>query len=399
MTDEPTSPHDGGRPGADRLGAELAALRSSVEATVDVDAALEALHRDAGSDDRRSGRARWLRVAASIAASIAVLGGGLAVWQLRDDGVTVTADRVPDMSLDADPLEDFCAGQPRFVYLVPSATPEQERAVAAALEDIEGVGRIVHLDRDATYEEFQRLFADQPELFESSRPEGLPTSYRVWSEPGATEAVEELAALPAVLRVERGEQYLCDESGRFTSVGFRIFIDGEPVPAREIAGALANVVTTGSDDHVGQFERIAAAHAVSNRLLTDPRPAPRRTRDRGGHHGCDPGGRLPRGLAGAGPTDRSRRCRRRPRRAGEGRGGTRTVPGVGAAVGRAHLRRPRSGRRPPGVVRRAARPSWRRGVDAVGCDVARRSGRPRVRLAGGVTDSHCRHRRCATIDR
>ncbi|MEI2698373.1 MAG: permease-like cell division protein FtsX [Microthrixaceae bacterium] len=65
-----------------------------------------------------------------------------------------------------------------FVYMNPSATDEQIDSVARSLEDNPQVDSVEFLDEVATFEEFQRLFEDQPEFVSAIKPEELPQSFR-----------------------------------------------------------------------------------------------------------------------------------------------------------------------------------------------------------------------------
>ena len=47
-------------------------------------------------------------------------------------------------------------------------------------------------DRDETFEEFQTLFRDQPDLINSIKPEDLPTSFRIKPESTDAEVVSSL---------------------------------------------------------------------------------------------------------------------------------------------------------------------------------------------------------------
>ena len=61
----------------------------------------------------------------------------------------------------------------------PPATDEQIDSVARSLEDNPQVDSVEFLDEVATFEEFQRLFEDQPDFVSAIKPEELPQSFRV----------------------------------------------------------------------------------------------------------------------------------------------------------------------------------------------------------------------------
>ena len=98
-----------------------------------------------------------------------------------------------------------------FVYMNPSATQEQIDSVNTSLNDNPQVESVTFLDQDATYEEFKRLFADQPVFVETIEAAELPQSFRV--KPTSTDADvvsavgTEFENMPGVYRVEYAEEY------------------------------------------------------------------------------------------------------------------------------------------------------------------------------------------------
>lgn len=98
-----------------------------------------------------------------------------------------------------------------FVYMNPSATDEQIESVRNGLNDNPQVESVDFLDEEATFAEFQRLFADQPDFVSAIRPEELPQSFRV--KPSSTDADvvsavgAEFEDMAGVLRVEYAEEY------------------------------------------------------------------------------------------------------------------------------------------------------------------------------------------------
>lgn len=98
-----------------------------------------------------------------------------------------------------------------FVYMNPTATEDQIDSVRTSLDENPQVESITFLDREATFEEFQRLFADQPDFVTAIRPEELPQSFRV--KPSSTDADvvaavgSEFENMTGVLRVEYAEEY------------------------------------------------------------------------------------------------------------------------------------------------------------------------------------------------
>lgn len=101
--------------------------------------------------------------------------------------------------------------QQLFVYMNPSATEEQTDAVSRALDESGQVDKVEFYDRERTFEEFQTLFREQPDLVNSVKPEDLPTSFRV--KPTSTDAEvvsslgDSLESLEGVLRVAYAAEY------------------------------------------------------------------------------------------------------------------------------------------------------------------------------------------------
>jgi cell division transport system permease protein len=98
-----------------------------------------------------------------------------------------------------------------FVYMNPGATQEQVDSITKELDDSPQVDSVEFFDREKSFEEFQRLFKDQPDLVATIKPEDLPSSFRI--KPTSTDA-EVVASLgdafqskPGVLRVEYAAKY------------------------------------------------------------------------------------------------------------------------------------------------------------------------------------------------
>ena len=98
-----------------------------------------------------------------------------------------------------------------FVYMNPTASEEQIDSVNKSLGDNPQVASVDFLDKDATFGEFERLFADQPDFVSAIKPEELPQSFRV--KPASTDADvvsavgAEFKNMTGVLRVEYAEEY------------------------------------------------------------------------------------------------------------------------------------------------------------------------------------------------
>lgn len=66
-----------------------------------------------------------------------------------------------------------------IVFMQPDATEAQMDAMAGALDSNPQVKEVQFTDQEAAFEEFRRMFANQPDMVEVMTPEVLPTSYRV----------------------------------------------------------------------------------------------------------------------------------------------------------------------------------------------------------------------------
>jgi hypothetical protein len=62
--------------------------------------------------------------------------------------------------------------------------PQIKAKVLAANPDV--VGSVVAQTQQQTFEEFQHMFADQPDLLRTTRPDALPAVVKVWPKAGAS---------------------------------------------------------------------------------------------------------------------------------------------------------------------------------------------------------------------
>lgn len=103
------------------------------------------------------------------------------------------------------------AEQQLFIYMNPSATDDQISAIERSLEDSPQVKEVDFYDRERTFEEFQKLFREQPDLVSSVKPEDLPTSFRVKPTKTNADVVSSLGdsfrSQPGVLRVAYAAEY------------------------------------------------------------------------------------------------------------------------------------------------------------------------------------------------
>ena len=189
-------------------------LRTGVEETVDVDGSLTDVHRTPVARPAR----RWAAAAVASVAAIAVAAVLVSGWADREPSETVAADA--SVSRESDPTEQQpsestpasaapdCGEPQMYVYMEPTATPEQVEAARVQLAELAPGIEWEYLDQATTYAEFQRLFEDQPDFVESISPDDLPTSFR--GVPGAELAsidVDALQSVPGVLRVEHADEY------------------------------------------------------------------------------------------------------------------------------------------------------------------------------------------------
>lgn len=98
-----------------------------------------------------------------------------------------------------------------FVYMNPSATQEQITAMSKTLDTSPQVKEFQFYDASRSYEEFKRLFRDQPDLINTIKPEDLPQSFRIKPKSTDAEVVSSLGdtlqAKEGVLRVEYAAEY------------------------------------------------------------------------------------------------------------------------------------------------------------------------------------------------
>jgi len=98
-----------------------------------------------------------------------------------------------------------------FVYMNPSATQEQITAMSKTLDTSPQVKEFQFYDASRSYEEFKRLFRDQPDLINTIKPEDLPQSFRIKPKSTDAEVVsslgDTLGAKEGVLRVEYAAEY------------------------------------------------------------------------------------------------------------------------------------------------------------------------------------------------
>ncbi len=91
--------------------------------------------------------------------------------------------------------QQFEGGVEFIVFMNPNATDAQIDAVRTELEDNPQIRSAEFCDQECAYEEFQELFADDPQLIENVEPEILPPSFKVKPVDAETDSVEALGAV------------------------------------------------------------------------------------------------------------------------------------------------------------------------------------------------------------
>lgn len=98
-----------------------------------------------------------------------------------------------------------------FVYMNPAATADQIQAMNKTLDSSPQVKSFDFYDSAKSFDEFKRLFRDQPDLLNTIKPEDLPQSFRIKPKSTDAEVVsslgDELHSKEGVLRVEYAAEY------------------------------------------------------------------------------------------------------------------------------------------------------------------------------------------------
>jgi hypothetical protein len=190
-------------------------LRDVVVATTDVEASLDDLHDRVGAG--RSGRRRWVGVVGAAAGLALVAGAAFVFTRSGSTDVTAAADPAvagdpAEPSAPASSTPDDTAASPSvtddcrvntFIYLVPEASAEQVQGMRSTLESLD-LEPYEFLDRDATAQEFRRLFADHPDFVDAVDPSELPQSFRL-PESLPAQTITAIEGTPGVLRIESSD--------------------------------------------------------------------------------------------------------------------------------------------------------------------------------------------------
>ncbi|MFV0527052.1 MAG: cell division protein FtsX [Acidimicrobiales bacterium] len=99
-----------------------------------------------------------------------------------------------------------------IVWMNTDASPDNIDATAQFLDNSPTVKSYTYVDQDATFEEFQTFFQDQPEVLDLVEPDQLPTSYRVVPQVADLAYIkavgQEMESLPGVDSVDYAEEYI-----------------------------------------------------------------------------------------------------------------------------------------------------------------------------------------------
>lgn len=98
-----------------------------------------------------------------------------------------------------------------FIYMNPTSTQEQIDSISKELKSSPQVKEVDYFDRQRSFDEFKRLFREQPDLVATIKPEDLPPSFRIKPTSTDAEVVSSLGdafqSKPGVLRVEYAAKY------------------------------------------------------------------------------------------------------------------------------------------------------------------------------------------------
>lgn len=82
-----------------------------------------------------------------------------------------------------------------MVYLQPDITEAERKVVEQSLKSNPSVKSFTYVDKDETYADFKKLFADEPTMLENVRKQDLPTRYKVVPTSATVESVRGLTKL------------------------------------------------------------------------------------------------------------------------------------------------------------------------------------------------------------
>lgn len=170
---------------------------------------------------RETGQNLWRNVLSSAAAVITIgvslwLFGGFFLFNFAVDNATAR----------------WQGGIEFVVWMQPEATPEQDANVRESLDTSPSIRSWIYVDQEQTFEEFQEIFADTPELLDIVTPEILPPSYRVVPTNPDADVVAELASQfverPGVQEVVSADKTIRDIQSLADKVT-RVFLIGSVI--------------------------------------------------------------------------------------------------------------------------------------------------------------------------
>jgi cell division transport system permease protein len=175
------------------------------------------------------GRNITLTVASVLAVAISLSLGGFGL--LLNTGIGAT-------------VQQFEEGVEFIVFMQPDAPQATIDAVGAELESSPQVSEVDYYDQDDAFEEFQKLFVDEPELVESVTPDILPPSYRVKPVDAETEVVQGLAETfegePGVREVVFDQEAFAEQEKQFRTLANIMFV----VALTSLVAAVLVIVNT-----------------------------------------------------------------------------------------------------------------------------------------------------------
>lgn len=138
----------------------------------------------------------------TVSVSLALFGGSLLLTRWADHGT-----------------EQIKGGVKLEAFMIVRATDQQIDDVEAALEEDPDVKSFRYLDKQAAFEEFKRIFRDQPDLVENINPQSLPPSFRIIPEraeltPAIQRRFEVMSGVDEVVTPEKALEGLLDVTNK-----------------------------------------------------------------------------------------------------------------------------------------------------------------------------------------
>ncbi|MCP3990410.1 MAG: hypothetical protein GY724_15135 [Actinomycetia bacterium] len=167
----------------------------------------------------------------TVAVSLALLGSALLIRQ----GVEGFNSRFQD-------------GVEFIVWMNADAAPENVETVRFFLESSQTIERASYVNQEATFQEFQEYYEDQPEVLDLVEPEQLPTSFRVVPKVANLASIQslgnEIVTLAGVSGVDYAEEYI-KQLNELTSRASTVMIVAAVLSAVASAMLMYNTIRTG----------------------------------------------------------------------------------------------------------------------------------------------------------